>query len=165
MEFARNISNRVFYMDEGLIYEEGPPEQIFENPQKDKTRAFIHRIRSYNYHISSRNYDLYKMQAEMETFCDKHVLPPKVKGHILHIAEEVLGLQKDFFDIDMNLYYSEKDGTMEMVCESTGDLFNPLEEGALDDNLGLLLIRARSKSTVHNYEKGRNILALKMKGE
>src|SRR5205814_1772214 len=42
MEFARDVSSRVFYMDEGLIYEEGTPEQIFERPQKAKTKAFIH---------------------------------------------------------------------------------------------------------------------------
>ena len=38
MNFARSISNRVFYMDEGGIYEDGAPEQIFENPQREKTR-------------------------------------------------------------------------------------------------------------------------------
>ena len=46
MDFARDVSNRVFYMDEGLIYEEGTPEQIFGNPVKARTRAFIHRVRS-----------------------------------------------------------------------------------------------------------------------
>ena len=34
MKFAREVSNRVFYMDEGIIYEEGTPEQIFEHPEK-----------------------------------------------------------------------------------------------------------------------------------
>ena len=34
MEFARDVSNRVFYMDEGLIYEEGTPEEIFGSPQR-----------------------------------------------------------------------------------------------------------------------------------
>ena len=36
MEIARSISSRVFYMDEGIIYEEGTPQQIFENPQREK---------------------------------------------------------------------------------------------------------------------------------
>ena len=78
MEFARNISSRVFYMDEGLIYEEGTPAQIFENPQKEKTRAFIHRIRSLERRITSPDFDLYAMQAEMEAFCNKHMLPKEV---------------------------------------------------------------------------------------
>ena len=59
MDFARDVSTRVFYLDEGLIYEEGTPEQIFENPQKPKTRAFINRIRSHHYHITSPDYDFY----------------------------------------------------------------------------------------------------------
>lgn len=38
MKFARDVSNRIFYMDEGGIYEEGSPEQIFEHPVREKTR-------------------------------------------------------------------------------------------------------------------------------
>ena len=96
MEFARNISSRVFYMDEGLIYEEGTPAQIFDNPQKEKTRAFIHRIRSFEHRITSPDYDLYAVQAEMEAFCDKHMLPKEFTGYVEHITEEVLLLQRDF---------------------------------------------------------------------
>ena len=33
MDFARSVSTRVFYMDEGVIYEQGSPEEIFENPR------------------------------------------------------------------------------------------------------------------------------------
>ncbi|HQQ67078.1 MAG TPA: amino acid ABC transporter ATP-binding protein, partial [Thermotogota bacterium] len=47
MEFSKNVSNRVFYMDEGVIYEEGTPGQIFAHPQKEKTKAFINRIRGF----------------------------------------------------------------------------------------------------------------------
>jgi polar amino acid transport system ATP-binding protein len=74
MEFARNISSRVLYMDEGIIYEEGTPEQIFDNPQKEKTKAFINRIRSFDFHLTSADYDLYAVQSEIKTFCDKHFL-------------------------------------------------------------------------------------------
>jgi polar amino acid transport system ATP-binding protein len=90
MEFARNTSSRIFYMDEGLIYEEGTPRQIFDNPQKEKTRAFINRIRSLNHHITSRNFDLYALQGEMEAFCEKHMLGRKVTGNVGLVAEEVL---------------------------------------------------------------------------
>ena len=38
LAFARAICNRAFFMDEGEIYEEGPPEQVFDNPQREKTR-------------------------------------------------------------------------------------------------------------------------------
>ncbi len=41
MQFAKAVSNRVFYMDDGGIYEEGTPEKIFETPQREKTRRFV----------------------------------------------------------------------------------------------------------------------------
>lgn len=165
MEFARNISSRVFYMDEGIIYEEGPPEQIFDNPQKEKTRAFINRIRKYQHRITNENYDLYAMQAEMEAFCEKHGLTRRVGGFVALIAEEVLGLQKDFTDIVLSLSYSEKDGNVELVCESAGTPENPLEDGIMDDDIGIKLIRGRCKSVDYRYRDGWNVLTLKVKGE
>jgi ABC-type polar amino acid transport system ATPase subunit len=44
MGFAREVADRVFYMDEGIIYEEGTPEQIFTNPQKTRTREFLSKV-------------------------------------------------------------------------------------------------------------------------
>ena len=71
MDFARDISSRVFYMDEGVIYEQGTPAQIFDQPQREKTRAFIHRIRSVCLRIDSPDFDLYAINAELEQFCEK----------------------------------------------------------------------------------------------
>ena len=41
MDFARAVSDVVMFMAEGVIEEMGPPEQIFDNPQSEKTRAFL----------------------------------------------------------------------------------------------------------------------------
>ena len=41
MNFAKNISDRIIFMEEGIIAEEGSPEQIFVNPQNPRTREFI----------------------------------------------------------------------------------------------------------------------------
>jgi len=162
MEFARNISTRVFYMDEGIIYEEGPPEQIFENPLKEKTKAFIHRIRTVKFKITSPNYDLYEIQSKCEIFCEKHLVPRKTTNNILQLAEEVLTLQSDFSDIDLTLSYSEKGQEIEMVSESTGAQVNPLDEANRPDDIGLRLIRAWTKSVDYRYENGRNILKLEV---
>ena len=163
MEFARNISSRVFYMDEGIIYEEGTPEDIFGNPKRAKTKAFIHRIRSMYYHIASKDFDLYAMNAEIEIFCEKHMLTGKISEYILLVAEEALIFQKDFHDIDISLSFTEKDGSVELLLESTGEPFNPLEENSLDDSIGLNIIRNRSKSVNYKYEHGRNRLIMEIK--
>jgi len=45
MGFAREVSSKVCFLWGGSVYEEGPPEQIFGDPQRDRTRAFLSRIR------------------------------------------------------------------------------------------------------------------------
>lgn len=44
MEFARDVSDRVIFMDKGVIAEEGSPQQIFENPKEERTREFLKRF-------------------------------------------------------------------------------------------------------------------------
>ena len=44
MGFAREVSSKVCFLDAGVVLEEGPPEQIFGDPQEDRTRAFLRRI-------------------------------------------------------------------------------------------------------------------------
>ena len=44
MEFARDVSDRVIFMDKGIIAEEGSPKQIFENPQEERTKEFLKRF-------------------------------------------------------------------------------------------------------------------------
>jgi len=45
MAFARDVSNRVVYMKDGIIWEQGSPEQLFGDPQKPETRDFLSRFR------------------------------------------------------------------------------------------------------------------------
>jgi len=157
MEFAKNISNRVFYMDEGIIYEEGSPEQIFENPQKEKTRAFINRIRSLDIHLSSTNYDLYAIQGEMKAFCDKHFLSPRITEFTMLVAEELLLLQKNITDASLKLSYSEKAGTLHLSCENLGEENDPLKD---EEDIGLKIIMGRCEKVEYTYVNGRNVMNL-----
>ena len=44
MGFAKDVADRVIFMDEGVIMEEGTPEQIFQNPQNERTKAFLNCV-------------------------------------------------------------------------------------------------------------------------
>ncbi|MDO5546653.1 MAG: amino acid ABC transporter ATP-binding protein, partial [Eubacteriales bacterium] len=46
MAFARDVSNHVVYMNQGVICEEGTPEELFGDPQKQETRDFLSRFRN-----------------------------------------------------------------------------------------------------------------------
>ena len=45
MDFARQVADRVLFMDQGIIVEEGTPQDIFESPQQERTQSFLRRIR------------------------------------------------------------------------------------------------------------------------
>ena len=47
MAFARDVSNHVVFMSQGVICEEGSPEEVFGNPQKQETRDFLARFRNH----------------------------------------------------------------------------------------------------------------------
>jgi polar amino acid transport system ATP-binding protein len=167
MDFARDVSNRVLYMDEGIIYEEGPPEQIFENPQKEKTRAFINRIRSYTCRIASPDYDLYAMNAEIEAFCEKQFLPKKTRDSLLLLVEELLQLYTPYLRgiiLDLSIAYSEKSGRLEVICESSGEQANPLaEDNVADDDFSLAIIRNLTESIDCQWQGGKNRLQFRVK--
>lgn len=165
MDFARDVSNRVFYMDEGIIYEEGTTQQIFENPQKEKTKSFINRVRQFNYHISSIDYDIYELNAKIESFCEKHILPKKLRNNTLLLVEELLEIitaRLDQIDIYLTLSYAEKQNILKLIIENTGEEFNPLE-GDLPDELGLAIIKNFSENIEYQRVDLRNRLSLTVK--
>ena len=90
MNFARAISNRVFYMDEGGIYEEGTPEEIFEQPKKELTRRFIKRLRVLEFAIDTRDFDFIGAGAEIDRWCLQNDVSPKEKYRIRLAIEELV---------------------------------------------------------------------------
>src|SRR5210317_890698 len=48
MGFAREISDRVCFFNEGKIFEQGPPEKIFDDPQNERTKQFLHAVLDAN---------------------------------------------------------------------------------------------------------------------
>ncbi|MFC4559969.1 ectoine/hydroxyectoine ABC transporter ATP-binding protein EhuA [Virgibacillus kekensis] len=46
MDFARDIADRVLFLDNGVIAEQGPPQQVLENSTNERLRSFLHRFRA-----------------------------------------------------------------------------------------------------------------------
>lgn len=149
MSFAKDVSNRVFYMDQGIIYEEGTPEQIFDNPKKDRTIAFVKRIRSFSYHINRKHFDFYAMNSEIEQFCDKHDLSKKRVHNLLLLIEESINL---YFSVNLmpnleiTIQYSEKNNTISIVLEYEGKE-NFMKNA---DEIVQSILQSLSKNIKHN---------------
>jgi len=164
MKFARDVSTRVLYMDEGIIFEEGTPQQIFDHPQKDKTRAFIHNIKSFTFEIKSRAFDLYSLNAGIETFGHHQFLSEKQIYHVQLVLEELiihklLARQGKSVDMTITVGYSEKNNEIELTMIYAGEPCNPFEVAG-DDDLPMVIVGKLAVSHDHFWEDGQNKLNL-----
>lgn len=133
MRFAHDVSSRIFYMDEGMVYEEGTPCEIFKNPQREKTRVFINRVRKSEFRITSRDYDYYSVISQFENFCNMHSLSLKIKNNVQHCVDEMLSMfmpadQSIEPDLTMALSYSETTGDMKFSISQRNDVDPQLME-------------------------------------
>ncbi len=164
MKFARDVSTRVLYMDEGIIFEEGPPEQIFVRPQKEKTRTFIHRIKSFTFEIRSRAFDLYSLNAGVEAFGRKQFLTEKQIYGIQLVLEELivnklLPVSGKPVDIIITVGFSETSGAIDLLIDYAGEPFNPFESAAEDD-LPMMLVQNLVTGHEYVWQDQRNNLRL-----
>lgn len=165
MAFSQEVANRIFYMDEGVIYEDGTPDQVFNNPKKEKTRAFVKRLRTMEYQIQSADFDLYQLNAQIEEFGRKHYLSVKEVRNIELIVEELVvhSLLLHTQNILVKVGYFEVDDKVEISFEYDKESFDPFNTDK-EDALSMLLVRQLTENIRHEYgEKNHLILELSTK--
>jgi len=163
MDFARDVSNRVFYMDEGGIYEEGSPEEIFSDPKKPKTQVFIYNIRSFNYEVTSRDFDYVEMLGGVENFCFRHAIEKKTANKLQLLAEELVIniITPQYGACSLNLNFSEKLGTYELSVSYAGEKSDALENA--EDDLSAMMVKNSAKEIHHEYADGVNTITATLK--
>jgi polar amino acid transport system ATP-binding protein len=153
MKFAEEVSNRVFYMDEGEIYESGTPDEIFNHPKREKTQAFIFRIRSFNFEAESKGFDRPACLAGIDNFCFRQGLSGQSAEKLRLIAEElavnVISPMSDRFRL--NVAVSEKLGSFTVSISYPGER-NLLEE--TEDTLSKAIIKKTADSVDYTFDEG-----------
>lgn len=89
MKFARYVSSCIFYMDQGELYGDGPPEQIFGHPKKERTRAFVKGLEVFEQEITSRRFDFIEINTAIEEFGRRQILSQRHINNIALIFEEL----------------------------------------------------------------------------
>ena len=153
MNFARSISNRVFYMDEGGIYEDGTPDEIFEHPVREKTRRFVQKLKVLSLSITSRNYDFFNMATQIELYCNKNQISPVLANRILLVFEELTQLLVSQIrepQIIAECEYSETDENAQWTFSYSGPQINVMGS---DDELGTMVLKGMCESIDYKYNK------------
>ena len=153
MKFAREICNRVFYMDEGGVYEDGSPEQIFDNPQKERTRQFIRHLKVLEYPITSKNFDFIGLNTQIEEFGRKHRISQRSIYNIQAFIEEmcvqiILPQLQNPFEMLVTIEYSEEQNDADVIIRYNGKAFDPTQT---DNELSLLLAKKATAEIVYQY--------------
>ena len=155
MNFARTVSNRVFYMDEGGIYEDGTPEQIFNSPKRDKTRRFIQRLKVLEIKITSKNYDFPAAISSIENYCMKNLVASRTCNRLQLAFEELI--QQILFpelekpDIDAVIEYSEEKNEAVLSVNYSLNNVNLLETA---DELSMNVLKGIASNIDYSAETG-----------
>ncbi|MBR1788068.1 MAG: ABC transporter permease subunit [Bacteroidaceae bacterium] len=115
MRFARQVSSRVLFFSDGVIYEEGAPDQLFEHPCRERTRQFIRQIHETTFLIESEQFDWYAMTAQMEQFCQHYNLSRRLTDAARHVVEESLSILGAMPGTRLTLAYSEQDDKLQLT--------------------------------------------------
>jgi polar amino acid transport system ATP-binding protein len=170
MGLAKEVSDRVFYMDCLDVYESGTPKEIFETPQKERTKAFILRLKTLELEIHSPKFDLLGYLAQIELFCVKYNIDHRKINKVKMVFEELaMYLLKNCFaapltpDIFVNVGYAEKENDLVVNVTYNGKPVNPFAadiKADADESLGLVMVQRMSKSVQYTVVDGKNVITV-----
>ena len=165
MNFARKIATRVFYMDEKTIYENGTPEEIFDHPQKEKTKIFINKLKVLTIESLLAEIDMYDVARKISDYCFKYDMNMRETNIINLVCEEYLtNLMKrpgDGEEISISVRYNEQNETKEVIFRDTFPAGNYFE-GEDFDPVSVSLIKGFTKSVEYRRVDGQNVIELKL---
>lgn len=167
MNFAREVATRVLFLADGGIYEEGTPAEIFDSPKREKTVAFIRKIKFFSFEIEDRSFDLMQLQGGIQTFGEKYGFAQKKVYRLQICCEElVYELLEHCYAPDepvsmaLTVSYSEADQSTEIDLSCTGAQFDPFTQD--DDGLGVTILKRMAQELSCRWENGRNTITIKL---
>ena len=110
MRFARDVSTRIFFMNEGIIYEDGTPEQIFEHPVHSATKAFVNRIQKLVYEIEDNRFDYLQIHTGLSQFFLKYNISALADDAYTIIKEMLFEHLKDIRPLTFRITHAELSG-------------------------------------------------------
>lgn len=158
MQFAREVSSRVFYLDEGIIYEEGSPSDIFENPKRDNTRRFINHIKAFSFVLTHDDNNLINLLSDIDIFAYKNLIPGNTMKKLYVVLDELcigmlLPATKNDIHFSFEYIASDEQILFTVVCDELID--NPLAE---KNNLSVIILKNAVHEIYFDTANGQSII-------
>ena len=153
MRFARTVANRIFYMDQGGICEDGTPEQIFEHPENEHTRRFIHGIKVLEFVIENRDHDFPGTGTLIDEYCLKNLIPHALsyRLHLLfeELVQQILLPVSQTLPNRVHIEFSTKDEGATITISYAGPSFDPADS---ENDLSYTVVKKMSASIAHTFD-------------
>ena len=165
MDLAKNVANRVFYMDQGEIYEDDTPEIIFNHPKRSRTRAFIENLNVLKMSIHN-NFDHNINDLQIENYLKSLIINEtnanKIKIIYDSLIVELLINKYRVKDIRLLISYDEKKQLFYGNCKYSGQVINVLKDKCSAASIVSKIIK-KVKHTSIEEKNYRNCLTFESK--
>ena len=167
MNFAREVADRVLFFADGGIYEQGTPAEIFDHPKREKTVAFIRKIKYFSFEITDRRFDLMQFQGGIQNFGEKYGLMPKKINRLQICCEELVYEmlahcygEDGPVDMQFEVSYAELDQTTEITLDCGGAEYDPFRQD--EDGLGVTILKHMASSLDYTRKGKRNLIIINL---
>jgi len=169
MKFAQEVSDRILFFADRGIYEQGTPKEIFEQPRRDKTIAFIRKHTFFSYEITRRSeFDLMQLQGGIWNFAEKYGIGASMAYQLQLSGEELIyefwrGSFNDgeVVELRLDITYAQAMDRIVVEVVSGGAAYDPFIAESEDDSeemehMGITLLKKRAAGFSYAYEEGKN---------
>ncbi len=163
MNFAREVADRVLFFADGVVYEQGTPKQIFDAPQREKTVAFIHKIKYFTFEIAGKDFDLMALQGGIQIFGEKYGLNNRHIYRLQICCEELICEllehccdTPDGADLKVEVSYAEASHRSHIHMSCGGRAYNPFETD--NPGLGVTILQNMACELSCRREGDRNVI-------
>ena len=162
MRLAKEISDRVFYIDEGIIYEEGSPEELFKKPKKPNTQNFINIQNSIEFKID-KYFDYNSAITKLFEFFSKHNEGVRRANRVILVFEEIKQILFGKYDKPDVIYrIGIHADSISMMVRYRGEKFDINDDKS---SISLKLVKGLTESIVYSYNENdeyQNMIELKI---
>ena len=163
LDFVREIATRVLFMTDGVIREDGPVNEVLNNPQFDRTKAFVQKHGGFFRELNARAFDLFEFEGEIEVFTAGRLVPAEKRRELCEVLK-ILLLRLLFPRISrINLTVDVKNnGDISVNAQYPGKEFDPLTQSmSLDYDAAREEMMKHVKTARYaTPQTGKNVLTL-----
>ena len=147
MRFARKVASKVVFLAEKGIYEMGPPEQLFDHPEKLLTQRFLYRSRMYEKQLQAKRLDLHSLSSALRAFLRRYDHETKQEKLFPVLCDELL------YPVFQNAEHPAQSADIRLLCSETSARHTLLVSfpDIKDDPLGEPYLDALNLQILQNY--------------